>query len=201
MLTTPKTGSSRKRQSYHIQLILLQKLAMTQAFIRKRTRTLTLVLVLIVTVSSLLTGCSSRQAMIIPDLSMAPTLQKGEKVTANFRAYRINDPQIGDLAIFIPRNTQDLSWVFRVAAGPGDTLSYKGGALQRNGETLSPPTPYEGQTFRSPKMQTKDLKIDFPYTLREREYFFLSDNPNHDQDSRYWGPIARSEIVGKLTNY
>ncbi len=131
---------------------------------------------------------------------MAPTLQKGEKVTANFQAYRIVDPQIGDLAIFIPRYNRDLSWVFRVAAGPGDTLSYKEGALQRNEITLSPLTPFEGQTFRSPKMQKKDLEMTFPYTLKENEYFFLSDNPNYTRDSRYWGPIDRSEIVGKLTN-
>jgi len=139
--------------------------------------------------------------MIVPNLSMAPTLQKGEKAMANFQAYRIVDPQIGDLAIFIPRNTRDLNWVFRVAAGPGDTLSYKDGALQRNGITLSRPAPFEGQTYRAPKTQKKGLEMESPNTLGENEYFFLSDNPNYTRDSRYWGPIDRSEIVGRLTNY
>lgn len=174
---------------------------MTHAIRTRRTVALLLISLGIVTVSSLVTGCSSKQAMIVPNLSMAPTLQKNEKVVANFLAYKIEDPQRGDLAVFIPRDTENLSWVFRVAALPGDTLSYKDGVLQRNQETIFAPSPLEEQFFRSPNKVKEGAEMTFPYTLEENEYFFLSDDPSHMHDSRYWGPIDRNEIVGKLSRY
>ncbi len=157
-------------------------------------------LVLLFTVAGLVAGCSSKQAMIIPDGSMTPTLQKGETVTANFLAYRIEDPRIGDLAIFLPQPPHYANWVFRVAAVPGDRLSYENGSLQRNSETLIASAPFNGRVFPAPPNATVHTKVSFPYTLKADEYFFLSDDPDCRSDSRFLGPTHRSEIVGKLAN-
>lgn len=151
--------------------------------------------------ASVFSGCSSKQVLIVPDLSLAPTLQKGEKVIANFLAYRIENPQRGDLAVFIPRDTHNLRWVFRVAAIPGDTISYNDGILQRNRDTIFAPPPLQDQVFRSPNKIKESVDTVFPYTLKENEYFFLSDDPSQRHDSRYWGPFNRNEIVGKLTHH
>ena len=164
----------------------------------RKTSTLALRSLLIATLAVLVAGCSPKQAMIVPDLSMAPTLAKGERVIANFRAYHIKDPQVGDIAIFLPRDLEKPNWVLRVAALPGDTISYKNGSLQKNRASIYAPAPLQNQTYRAPAELAEDVALAYPYTLGENEYFFLSDDPNQTSDSRYWGPIDRSEIVGKL---
>jgi len=148
----------------------------------------------------LVSGCSSKQVMIVPDLSMAPTLDKGEKVVANFLAYRIEDPQRGDLAIFIPRSPQISNWVLRVAAVPGDTLSYENGTLQLNNKTVCAPYFSNDRYYPQTSEGISSTAMTFPYTLKENEYFFLSDDPSYEYDSRHWGPIHRSGIMGKISN-
>ncbi len=165
----------------------------------RKTSTRFALAICITTLVILVAGCSSKQAMIVPDLSMAPTLAKGERVYANFRTYRIEDPQVGDLAIFLPRDLQNLTWTLRVAAVAGDTVSFENNVLQINGSTRFAPAPRQSQTYRLPAEAHENASRALPYTLRENEYYFLSDDPEHAVDSRYWGPIHRSEIVGKLT--
>lgn len=41
------------------------------------------------------------------------------------------------------------------------------------------------------------MKPGEPVTLGPKEYFMLGDNTNNSQDSRYWGPIQRENIVGR----
>jgi signal peptidase I len=37
-----------------------------------------------------------------------------------------------------------------------------------------------------------------PITLKSNQYFMLGDNHADSCDSRYWGPVPRSDIIGKV---
>jgi len=137
----------------------------------------------------------------MPNHSMAPTIEKGERVMADMKAYEIADPKTGDLVIFIPNENRDLRWVFRVAAVPGDRLSYRNEVLERNGEAIYAPAPLHDQTFKSPDRMKGGSEINFPYELKDGEYFLLSDDPSHMHDSRYWGIVEKDQILGKLSSH
>ncbi len=154
-----------------------------------------------VTLTSSLFGSPSNKSFTMPTQAMAPTIKKGEKVKADMKAYEMVEPHTGDLAIFVPNKNSDLRWVFRVAAKPGDVISYVEGALQRNGILVYAPPPLQGLTFKSPTKMKEGAEIEYPYKLKETEYFFLSDDPSHMHDSRYWGTIEREQILGKLVSH
>lgn len=155
----------------------------------------------VITLATALFGCTSNKTFTMPNHSMAPTIEKGERVKVDMKAYEIGDPEAGDLAMFIPNENRDLRWIFRVAAVPGDVLSYSDGTLEKNGISIHAPPPLQDQAFKSPERMKEGYVINFPYTLEEAEYFFLSDDPDHLHDSRYWGIVGRDQITGKLISH
>jgi signal peptidase I len=153
------------------------------------------------------------QAFFIPSRSMEPTLDVGDRVVVNRLAYRIGTPDHGDVVVFL-RPTGDggvqtggpLSWVRRaVAQGlggtppgnedlikrvvglPGDRIQGKDGRLWRNGRRVAEPY-LAGRGFTS----------DFdPVRVKPGHYWVMGDNREDSADSRVFGQVPESTLVGR----
>lgn len=138
----------------------------------------------------------------MPNHAMAPTIQKGDRVSVDLHAYAERDPESGDLVMFRPDETGDLKWIFRIAGVPGDVIEYEeGDRLLRNGSPVFAPAPLEDQTYAAPPQMKTGVEIAYPYRLGPTEYFLLSDDPEHMHDSRYWGLIEREQILARVTSH
>jgi signal peptidase I len=153
------------------------------------------------------------QAFFIPSRSMEPTLDVGDRVVVNRLAYRIGDPAHGDVVVFLrPTGTGEaaadgpLSWVRRaVAQGlggtppgsedlikrvvglPGDTIQGRNGRLYRNGRRV--PEPY---------LAGRGFTTDFaPVKVKPDHYWVMGDNREDSADSRVFGQVPRSALVGR----
>jgi signal peptidase I len=153
------------------------------------------------------------QAFFIPSRSMEPTLEVGDRVVVNRLAYRIGEPAHGDVVVFLrPVGTGEappggpLSWVRRaVAQGlggtppgsedlikrvvglPGDTVEGRDGQPWRNGRRV--PEPYlGGGRFTS--------EFD-PVRIKPGHYWVMGDNREDSADSRVFGQVPRSTLVGR----
>jgi signal peptidase I len=99
----------------------------------------------------------------------------------------------------------------RIVAGPGDRLRIIHGQAIVNGElsaaandsAKNEPSPY-GCGMPLPPSKWHDVSSDGrcnftqPITVPPGYYFMMGDNRGGSSDSRYWGPIPRDWIIGKV---
>jgi signal peptidase I len=153
------------------------------------------------------------QAFYIPSRSMEPTLDVGDRVVVNRLSYRLGTPKRGQVVVFLRRTggpvaapESPVSWVRRavaegfggappgsedlikrVIAGPGDVVLGNQGRVWVNGRALVEPYLRQG-SFTS----------DFgPLKVPPGHYWVMGDNREDSSDSRVFGPIPRSALVGR----
>ena len=102
------------------------------------------------------------------------------------RTFIFGPPEHGEIVIFhFPRN-RERDFVKRVIGVPGDILEIRNGEVIRNGEPIEEPY----VTNHSSRSE------------REREipaghYYVLGDNRRGSNDSRDWGLVPETDIIGR----
>ena len=131
------------------------------------------------------------QAFYIPSGSMEQTLNIGDRVLVNKVSYHMHDVHRGDIVVFErPPNEggsaeiKDL--IKRVIGLPGDTIEARDGVVYINDQPLTEPYVH-GQA-------TDNLSRR---VVPQGRYFVMGDNRGNSKDSRVFGPIPRSIIVGR----
>ena len=145
------------------------------------------------------------QTFFIPSGSMEPTLQIGDRILVNKLSYHLHSVDRGDIVVFSRPPAEDCGGpevndlVKRVIGLPGETISTSGGYVYIDGKRLNEtwlPASKQGTTGEGPPGSPSNL--DRPFHIPANDYFVMGDNRTDSCDSRYWGPIARSLIVGKV---
>jgi signal peptidase I len=131
------------------------------------------------------------QAFFIPSESMMPTLRVHDRVLVNKLSYKLHDVNRGDIVVFkAPEGSEpgidDL--VKRVIALPDETVSAHGGHVYVDGEEL--PESYLPDNVRTSNFSAVTLEPD--------HYWVMGDNRDNSKDSRVFGPIEESEIIGRV---
>jgi signal peptidase I len=146
------------------------------------------------------------QTYSIPSSSMDPTLKIGDRIVVDKLSYHLHGVHRGDIVVFArPANEQcggpvvaDL--VKRVVALPGETISLSGhGFVRIDGKGLDEPwlpSSRLGTTYPGPPGTPYSLTQS--YTVPAGDYFVMGDYRQNSCDSRFWGPIAGSLMVGKV---
>ncbi len=127
---------------------------------------------------------------IIEGPSMEPTFTSGSYFIINKTAFYFAPPKRGDIVQIIRDNRLIIK---RIIGVPGDVITIKQGAVWVNGIRL--PEPYL-PPFTDTSLLGQHGEKD--YTLHAKEYFVLGDNRIQSSDSRIFGPILRSTIIGKI---
>ena len=153
-------------------------------------------------------AAGSKTAVVfeIPSGAMEPTILIGDRVLVNELAYSHRSVHRGDIVVF--RRPADencggapvTDLIKRVIGLPGETISLSSSSyVVIDGKLLNEtwlPDSAQGITFPGPAGPAYSL--DKPYVIPRGDYFVMGDNRTDSCDSRYWGPIPKSLIVGKV---
>jgi len=121
----------------------------------------------------------------IPSRSMAPTLEVGDQIVVT--RYLDAQPDRGDVIVFRSVRNDDELMVKRVIALPGDLIDSRLGQVRIGGHTL--PEPYVMRAAATGAIESQIVPAD--------SYFVLGDNRDDSLDSRSWGFVPRSRVVGR----
>ncbi|HEY7196229.1 MAG TPA: signal peptidase I [Gaiellaceae bacterium] len=142
----------------------------------------------------------------IPSSSMEPTLHCAEpgdgclahfsdRVLANRFIYHFRDPKRGDIIVFnTPARAERLcgaggTFVKRLIGLPGETVSEQQGFVYIDGKKLDEPYVEAGR---------RDDQTFAPEKIPPDHYFFMGDNRAQSCDSRVWGSVPRSSLIGEV---
>ncbi|WP_295753281.1 signal peptidase I [uncultured Holdemanella sp.] len=141
--------------------------------------------------------------------SMYPTLKNGEFGFTNVGGVLLNGVERGDIVVVtMEEDGQKTHWVKRVIGLPGDTVSCVNDVVYINGKVLDE-TKYIDPDYRQslvdkfgyfnkvPNADNTDV-VDFEEVkLKDDEYYVMGDNRPYSKDSRYVGPVKKSQIFAK----
>jgi signal peptidase I len=155
----------------------------------------------------------------IPSPSMEPTLDIGQRVLVNRVNYHLSDPDPGNIVVFHPPTGADTgqcgdphtgeghaaacdrgrpgesstTFIKRIVAGPGDRLRIVDGHPVVNG--VEPKEDFIRPCI--PGRASVPCNMREEITIPPDHYFMMGDNRGASDDSRIWGPVPRSSIIGQ----
>lgn len=134
------------------------------------------------------------QPFYVKGASMEPNFFDHEYLIIDELSYRFHQPQRGDIIVFHYPNDPKNYFIKRVVGLPGETVEISGGQVKiyndknPNGIALNEDV-YLDDVYTSGS-RTETLKAD--------EYFVLGDNRPSSLDSRYFGPVNKTAVVGRV---
>lgn len=161
----------------------------------------------------------------IPTGSMEPTLRIGQRVLVNRIGMDFGDPTVGQIYVFhppavarqqlcgptphaigfgasgaacsqpVPGESSE-TFIKRLVAGPGDEIYVKEGHVYRKAAGSSRFV-RERDSYIKPCGASPECNLTTPITIPPGHWFMMGDNRGNSDDSRFWGPVPTSWIIGE----
>lgn len=134
------------------------------------------------------------QPFYVKGASMEPNFFDHEYLIIDEISYRFSKPERGDILVFHYPNEPKNYFIKRLVGLPGETVEVANGQVKiyndeyPNGIVLDE-SKYLNDSY------TAQTRRD---TLKGDEYFVLGDNRASSLDSRFFGPIEKDEVVGRV---
>lgn len=132
------------------------------------------------------------QPFIVRGTSMEPNFHNGEYLIINEVGYRFDEPRRGDVIVFkFPQNPSQY-YIKRIVGLPGETVKIENGVVEiikASQEIVLEEFYLAEGTYTSGKTEA---------SLDKDEYFVLGDHREASSDSRKWGVLNESYIIGKV---
>jgi signal peptidase I len=140
------------------------------------------------------------QTFWIPSSSMVPTLGVYDRVLVQKAFFTWHDVREGDIVVFSQPPLDHCGGppgdlVKRVIALPGQTIYSSGNSIYVNGKPLAEPYLPQYDPLGPP---IPDASSQHPYRVPSGEFYMMGDNRAISCDSRFWGPIKGSSMIGKV---
>ena len=129
---------------------------------------------------------SVAQAFQVEQFSMEPNLLPHDRVLVNKFIYRFRPPRQGEIVVLHPPTYMSRNYIKRVVAVASQTVQIRAGRVYVNGRVLS-----------EPYLHVATNGDYGPEVVPQSDIFVLGDNRGNSEDSRAFGFVPMSNIVGE----
>ncbi len=172
------------------------------------------VLVLVAALVAVIINTLVAQAFYIPSASMVPQLRVRDRVVVSKLAYRLHAPRRGDILVFsAPPSEQGVggssghpgggTWqrvgqVFGLAESKTELIKRVIGLPGETVEGRHDHVYVDGRRLDEPYLPAGTMTSNFgPISVPAGRLWVMGDNRSSSSDSRVFGPIPRSTVVGR----
>jgi len=132
------------------------------------------------------------QPFLVSGTSMVPTFSNGDYVLTDELTYRIRPPERGEVVVFHDVSDYSTYLIKRVIGLPGERV-----VVNNNTITIYNKQYPDGFAIGEPYLPAGTVTSgNEDVTLSSSSYFMMGDNRAVSYDSRSWGPLPASDIVG-----
>ena len=126
----------------------------------------------------------------IPSGSMENTIMPGDRVIGNRLAYLSEEPERGDIVIFLYPDDESQLFVKRIIGLPGESVVIEDAKVYIEGVLLDEPYLKEEWQIGNDA---------YTFEIPEGSYLVLGDNRNNSKDARYWENtyVEADKILGE----
>ena len=138
----------------------------------------------------------------VPTGAMIPAVSPGDHFMMEGMTFLSRQPRHGDIVVFKTDGIASLLpatlYIKRVAGEPGDHVRISGGKLFINDKQVTLNNAAGVITYDLPPHAEK-FSLQTEVTVPSGCYFLLGDNSTNSFDSRFWGSLPRSNIIGRVS--
>jgi signal peptidase I len=134
------------------------------------------------------------QPFFVKGESMVPNFEDGDYLIIDELSYRLRAPERGEIIVFKYPHDITQRYIKRIIGLPGETIEIKGGEIIVSKDGSSPKILDESDYLNSSVQTLGNVKV----ILGQDEYFVLGDNRPVSSDSRRWGVVPKSDIIGRV---
>jgi signal peptidase I len=138
------------------------------------------------------------QPYIVDGESMAPNYENNEYLLAEKLSYTFGNPERGDVVVFRYPKNPSVNYIKRIIGLPGETVTITSDNIIKIVNQDHPDGFIVKENYLPADDLTEPLEGNtLTRTLNDNEYFVLGDNREHSSDSREWGALPRTNILGR----
>lgn len=131
------------------------------------------------------------QPFLVSGASMEPNFSSGDYLLIDELTYHFRQPERGEVIVFHYPGNEATYYIKRIIGLPGERLLFK------DGKVIVFNKDYPGgfnldESYLPPELLTSGNDV----TLTNNQYFVMGDNRSFSFDSRSWGPLDKSKVVG-----
>lgn len=131
------------------------------------------------------------QPFLVSGASMNPTFADGQYLIVDQLTYHFQEPKRNDVIIMrYPKKPSEF-FIKRIVGLPDETIRIQNGVISVQKDAG------EWQVLEQPFVKNEGNGSDMLVALGKDEYFVMGDNRPESSDSRSWGTLPRSDVIGR----
>ncbi len=133
------------------------------------------------------------QPNLVKGASMEPTFQSGDYILTSKITYKMRSLERGDIVVFESPKNKDVDFIKRIIGLPGDTILIQNNEVFVNGNRIDEPYIAAKTNLWG---EAGYVKEGVPLAIPQGEVFVMGDNRPRSSDSREFGYIPETSIIG-----